>query len=192
MLPVKQMEVDSKLATINYMLPLPEDILVAIFNVCDPLALARCRSVCKLFNTLILHTSSLQLVIELYLSGLELGKSSLTDSQILSKLRDYNKAWDGLEFVDQGPFNIPRFSFWDRARNTVAFSESLHFGSSKVHIFQIPSTLKNIEYKTWAVGDFTFEINEIKIDASQDLLVLVEIVRGYELIHVLHKYIYAN
>jgi hypothetical protein len=157
---------------------LPDDILVAIITKCDAVTIARCRRVNKAFNNLILTTSQLQLIIELYLSGMELGNSSLSVPELLSKLRLYNKAWDGLDFVDEpeSSIDLPDFLFWHRDRHIIAFLEETDSRPSRVHVFQIPSALKGIEYKTWILDSFNFRAAELVIDALQDLLILVEII----------------
>lgn len=172
------------------MFDLPNEILLLIFTslVQNPKSLTCCRGVCRRFRECIDGSVLLQLGIKLSVWGYELlpvalEHHSTSPSDILQALDAHVEAWRQLKWK-QTSVEIPTGAAYDLAHGYYV-SVSRPSSCTEVTVVKLPTStqhqtqLSNEDNLTsiplvYTLPEVHFEIEDLAIDPSQDLLILEE------------------
>ncbi|EPQ60476.1 hypothetical protein GLOTRDRAFT_135147 [Gloeophyllum trabeum ATCC 11539] len=150
---------------------LPPELILAILDQLDPVALLRIKSVCRLFKTLVEDTANLQYHIELAANGLVDGpRSGLSATEKLDMLRKRQTAWDKLLWVDQKRVPMTNGHLYELYGGVLAQSS----GQRSLVFRRLPSHFRRIEERVWTIEDVGVSMRDFGMDPGQDLLVIIE------------------
>ncbi|KAF9015535.1 hypothetical protein BDQ17DRAFT_1395802 [Cyathus striatus] len=154
---------------------LPTEILLKILEKLDFFSLIVCKCVCHLLQNIIENTANLQYIIELAVSGSEDGESSnnnLSIAERLQLLKKYQNAWDTELWHDEIKISMQRGGLWELYGNILAQNST----RGDLSFVQLPSKLRSIKQQQWVYSQETFKFNirDFTVDASQDLIALIE------------------
>ena len=139
------------------------------------------NKVCRWLKSLIEESLDLQYKIECYLAGVVDGDTkAFSLKERLDRLRTWRKSWETGSASEE--FSIPLFRPETNDPNLPfklsgsVFAKVRHDQSIQlIHMYQIPSTCRNIPRKEWAVSTpVSHHIAMLAIDHSQRLLVVLE------------------
>ena len=127
-----------------------------------------------MFRDIIAETTYLQLIIELAVAGKATGNIDDASSSraILQSLRKHQSAWNSLKWTEELKIPMKNGRLWELFGGVLGQSSE----DSSLFFYQLPSSLRNIEAKDWALSakDIDVHARDFAMDPSQDLLVLVE------------------
>ncbi|KAI0041549.1 hypothetical protein FA95DRAFT_1548610 [Auriscalpium vulgare] len=147
---------------------LPLEIVLRFLELSDLNSLITCRQVCRALQTAIDGSSLLQYHILMAATGVHDGNSELTVSEKLAKLKAYDEAWQNGLWTEHTQSPMPQNPLWELYGGISASG-----GDRMLTFKQLPSRLRGIEAREWELT-FDFVIRDFGLDASQDLLVVVE------------------
>lgn len=167
---------------------LPNEILhlVLTFLAHEPKALLSCRVVCRHFQNCIDHSAALQLELKLSVWGYKLccDRSISSPSELLHSLEAHIRSWRDLNW-EQTKIDIPssRGSAYDLAHGYFA-SVSRSSSFELVTVVELPASSRSRMQtstgggpnapRVYSLPRVSFEIRDLAIDPSQDLLILEE------------------
>ncbi|RPD61698.1 hypothetical protein L226DRAFT_612298 [Lentinus tigrinus ALCF2SS1-7] len=151
---------------------LPSELLSSILCYLHFLDVLRCRQVCLRLKHAVDGDVRMQYKVELGAAGMEDElHSTLTASERLAVLRKRQHAWKELAWLSQEDITAPEGSvLWELYGGVFARDENRR----TLHFAQLPSQLRRIEGRKWALEDIGMRITDFGIDPAQDLLVIVE------------------
>ncbi|EPT03889.1 hypothetical protein FOMPIDRAFT_74431 [Fomitopsis schrenkii] len=150
---------------------LPPELLDQALAELKYIDLARCREVCHLFNAIITESAVLQYKLELAKAGQEDGSANtLSPAERLQLLRKHQAAWTSLEHSYEKVVPMVIGQTWELYGGVLAQGPD----SSSLTFRQLPSELRGIEEKEWAISDLGFQIRDFGMDPAQDLLVAIQ------------------
>ena len=129
---------------------------------------------CKLWDETIRSDIGLQYKQELAIADLENGDAEfgVDVSQRLKLLREYQKAWDNLEFTNDFFVDLERDNFVAPELQGGVFSQKC--SDHSIAFIRIPSKIRGIPHSEWSIEDVGFQFTHYTFDPSQNLLVLFE------------------
>lgn len=95
---------------------------------------------------------------------------ALGASDRLALLRDRQDAWARLEWSSRQEVQAPQNKKWHLFGGVLAQLRTL----DSITFVQLPSKFRGIESKEWTVNDVGFDIEDFKMDPSQDLLTMIQ------------------
>lgn len=124
---------------------------------------------------------SLLYVVELYTAGLRPNGNNTTPKSLCrKKLKEYREKWTKLsapgavEELELGTLFPP--TMLDIPPGAVIVRDVIcAWKGSSILFRKIGSTIRRIPDESWTLEDFTFDIDSVTVDPSQDLLVVVEL-----------------
>ncbi|KAL0950354.1 hypothetical protein HGRIS_010322 [Hohenbuehelia grisea] len=151
----------------------PTELVVYVLTLLDAEDLLDCRLICKRFQELIDFEVKLQYKIALFEACQEdCPSSSLGTSAKLETLRAHQKAWSTLDWSDSREFE--RADDEGRLRLSGNLLTNINDAGTHIRFRQLPSAIRGIPWKEWTLTDFGLQDFEYFVNASQDLLVLME------------------
>ncbi|KAG0692397.1 hypothetical protein DFH29DRAFT_969586 [Suillus ampliporus] len=167
--------------------PLPNWLMLIIFDHIDTPSLLSCKQVCRLFNELISAEARFIYKIELLAEGLQDCSNSSLPVDRLALLRKYQAGWKTLSFTQlqstpysshpflSGP-STEGYRWW--FNGGVLFQAVFRENALAFSCIQMPSTIRGIPEKRWDldITCLTSTAQDWVHDPSQGLLVLVELV----------------
>ncbi|TFK46954.1 hypothetical protein OE88DRAFT_1648172 [Heliocybe sulcata] len=140
-----------------------KELLVGIFSELNHLSLTGLRQVSKFLKNVVDESVVLQYKVELAKVGMENGRAS--------HLREHRAAWESLSFESVNVLPPAAFGvLWDLQGGVFARTD----GPSSLVLNQLPGHARGLPAKEWRIQDVGRHIRHVKIDPSQDMLVLVE------------------
>ena len=125
---------------------------------------------CQWFNSLIADNPKLLYKIELFFARFEDGSHCDLDTPgRLRFLGEYQQAWNNLSFPHSRVISMQEGHAWQLSGGVLCQSTGSGFSC-----VQLPCKIKGIPEREWSVNDLGFDIRDLTIDASQDLIVAVE------------------
>lgn len=156
---------------------LPTELRISVLGLLDVPALLRCSRVSRALRTLIADSVALQYTIELFAANLVDGPPSATvKSARLRTLRDHQRAWNDVNWSSVHDIVLtedemsPELSAWELVGGIFAVAVGRH-----LRFIQLPSTLRAIPRREWAIPDIGFTMKDFAMDRSQNLLVVIEL-----------------
>jgi hypothetical protein len=127
--------------------------------------------VCSYFKDVIANSTAMQYAIKLAKYGYEERPAysrSMSLAARLDKLDQHNRAWNNLDW-NEAVVKLPFSPFY-----AISDGVLVNVGRGTVTCMQLPSPLRNVPLRTWALENPVDidEIDCIAVDASQDLLVI--------------------
>jgi hypothetical protein len=99
----------------------------------------------------------------------------LSTSERLELLRSYEVSWKNFEWNEYNTTPSPLRGTWIFCGNVWAHRS---LGGRRIDFVQLPSRLRGIPMRQWNLT-FDFDVEDIGVDSSQDLLVTIEGVEKY-------------
>ncbi|KAI0319361.1 hypothetical protein OF83DRAFT_1170314 [Amylostereum chailletii] len=156
---------------------LPAELQTEILGSLDPKTLKACMITCRQLHKLICDVSSLQYKITLPSTGMNDGpdRTLPAAAERLDRLRMHRDAWRELDWNEAAPWAIPSpYRVGISSGIFVAFFPE----ESKLILWRPPSSLRNVARLDWELK-LPCVPYDICIDASQDLLAVVENLWGW-------------
>ncbi|KZT30761.1 hypothetical protein NEOLEDRAFT_1054001 [Neolentinus lepideus HHB14362 ss-1] len=150
---------------------LPLELIIDILHYLDLATLLRCSSVSLFFYGLVKETANLQYNIELEANGLVDGpRNDLSSAEKLDMLRQRQTAWERMEWVEQRTISMANGNLYELYGGV--FAQSL---AERSLVFKrLPSRYRQIEERTWTIGDVGVDMRDFSIDPGQNLLAIIE------------------
>ncbi|KAH8099418.1 hypothetical protein BXZ70DRAFT_943596 [Cristinia sonorae] len=149
---------------------IPLELIIQILNNLDFRSILLCRQLNRLFKDIVDTDAYLQYKIELAVAGMEDGPpSSATPSERLQLLREHRKAWNEMRFNSSEDIPMSAGGVWELFGGVLAQG----IPPKGMSFNQLPSKLRGIESKAWALHDLGVKIRDFGMDPASDLLVLV-------------------
>ncbi|KAG8970586.1 hypothetical protein FRC03_006715 [Tulasnella sp. 419] len=172
-----------------HFLALPLEIISSILLELDWKDLIQCQSLCKFIDDLFRTTTAIRYKIQLGRHCMIHNPSIDThsSSKRLEKLGEFTNAWATLKATRTTSFKIPSYwSVYDLQQgifvhgvmdSTVDLDEANHLHhecTTALRFYKFPSTLGDSDDYAWSFPSLGIPVNEMTIDPSMDLLVLLE------------------
>ncbi|KAF9510327.1 hypothetical protein BS47DRAFT_1487509 [Hydnum rufescens UP504] len=151
----------------------PPEILTQMFGLLEGYQIARCGAVCSYFKRVIEGSSGLQYLVKLDMFGYtdvsESVDAAAAPAMRLNQLERHIDAWNHLDWVESRvDAPLPSSDFGVICEGIFAT-----FDYWRVYCIQLPHLMRGIPFREWTLKKFSFPIDEIEIDPSNNLLVVV-------------------
>ncbi|KAF9510333.1 hypothetical protein BS47DRAFT_1384007, partial [Hydnum rufescens UP504] len=149
------------------LLALPVEILIRIVGLLEGRRIARCSALQHVIESSVV----LQYFIKLDMFGYTdvSGSVSAVPAMRLNRLERYVDAWNNLDWVES------RIDGSLQGSSSGALSQGIFitYTDKNVYCIQLPHPTRGIPFRTWMLDDFEFGINQVQIDPSNNLLVVL-------------------
>ncbi|KAF8320321.1 hypothetical protein DL93DRAFT_2224690 [Clavulina sp. PMI_390] len=152
----------------------PVDVLINIFLKLDANSLHNCTLTCRRFRDAI--QSSLPLSSHLWgyhPPAIHSNIGSITTEESLERLTHHMKAWKSLDW-EEHEFRLPQIGGSFTIAQGIYATVSPESDMSSVYVYQLPSRLKKASFQQYVIENVGFEVKDLAIDPSQNLLILLE------------------
>ncbi|KDQ09362.1 hypothetical protein BOTBODRAFT_529529 [Botryobasidium botryosum FD-172 SS1] len=147
----------------------PIELTLQIMEELPFISIIRCLSVCKLFQSLIQSSTTLQYIIALGAEGyVDCPSGYLTVPERLALLERHKNAWHSLSWSHTKKFQMPESGRYELHHGVFA-----HGATHGITLITLPSRVRQTDGMTLQ-HSFEFPLEDFTICPSQDLLVLVE------------------
>ncbi|KDQ56112.1 hypothetical protein JAAARDRAFT_36900 [Jaapia argillacea MUCL 33604] len=153
---------------------LPPELTIAVLNKLDFRSLLIFRQVSHVSRALVDATPGLQYKIELAIAGMVDGpNSNMTTEERRRRLANYQESWANLRWKQEEVLQAldGDADLWELDGDVLALSGE----SDSLFLRQLPGIARGIPSKNWKIKGVGSEFNDFKVDSTQDLVVLVEI-----------------
>lgn len=99
--------------------------------------------------------------------------SSVSPGERLVMLRAHQTSWRTLSWGAEETIPIVTEHIWDLFGGILAQANT----STSVSFKQLPSIVRRIDTREWSLENLGFQISDLAVDPSQDLLLVVEITK---------------
>ncbi|KIJ23282.1 hypothetical protein M422DRAFT_72597 [Sphaerobolus stellatus SS14] len=163
------------------LLNLPEETITLILFVLDFEDIQQCKRVCRLFNTIISQSYSLQYKVELGIAGLLDGdpeSDTYTVAARLEELKIVEYNWHHLQFRMQRSIPSLESTLYELVGGVAGFGGP----ENKLYVrgltfIELPSAVRGTTERIWKHADLGINIRDFTMAPIYDLLVLVEVPR---------------
>jgi hypothetical protein len=101
--------------------------------------------------------------------------SDLGPGQRLVILKKHQEAWSRLAWKEEPSVSTFNGNYWELLGGVLALSKDAPGRTLTVR--RLPSVLRGIKGVEWTIEDMGFIVEDFTVDASQDLLVAIEVIR---------------
>ncbi|GJJ09906.1 hypothetical protein Clacol_004130 [Clathrus columnatus] len=161
-------------------LQLPEEILISVIEKLTLKDILRISETCQSLYKLIGTSAAIRYQIEINVSGVVDGESSLPKADRLAILKRAERNWSTVQFARTETLKRRPGNLWELYGGMLAFSISPSDAPPNSRIYQgltfieLPSAVRGTTSKVHHLEDLDYNIRDFGMDPSQDLLVLIE------------------